>query len=187
MSRFFDALPKTSRVNGEFPYRSEGSFDSVKEGGGLLKVPAARARLHPESHVDVFTEPHGVAADRFRVLRIHLREAAAQGKLKTLLLTSPLPQDGKSTIALNLATALAEGGKHAVLLLEADLHRPVLTKRLGLSPCSGLAEYLEGTSGSDPVSYIRRIEPLCFYLLPGGEPRRNPTESAASQQALAVG
>ena len=54
------------------------------------------------------------------------------GKLKTLLVTSPQPQDGKSTVVLNLATALAEQGQRKVLVLEGDLSRPTLSKHLGL-------------------------------------------------------
>jgi capsular exopolysaccharide synthesis family protein len=85
-----------------------------------------------------------------------------------------LPQDGKSTIAMNLATALAEGGKRAVLLIEADLHHPTLTEQLGLDSRVGLADCLEGSL--NPASALRRLEPLGWYLLPAGKPRSNPTE-----------
>jgi capsular exopolysaccharide synthesis family protein len=103
-----------------------------------------------------------------------LRELWKAGKLRTLQITSPLPQDGKSTIALNLATALAEGGKRTVLLIEADLHRPTLTEQLGLEQRAGLADCLE--TSLNPLSVLRRLEPLGWYLLPAGEPRSNPTE-----------
>jgi capsular exopolysaccharide synthesis family protein len=100
------------------------------------------------------------------------------------MITSPLPQDGKSTIALNLATALAERGKHTVLLIEADLHHPTLTERLGLDGGLGLADCLE--DGLDPVSVIRRVEPLSWYLLSAGEPRSNPTELLQSEVLAGV-
>jgi protein-tyrosine kinase len=96
------------------------------------------------------------------------------GKLRSLLITSALPQDGKSTVALNLATVLAQGGKHTVLLIEADLYHPSLAQRLGLRARPGLAECLE--SGLDPISAIRRLEPLHCYLLQAGEYHGNPTE-----------
>ncbi len=85
-----------------------------------------------------------------------------------------MPRDGKSTIALNLATALAEGGKRTVLLIEADLHRPTLTEQLGIEKRVGLADCLE--RNLNPISVLRRLEPLTWYLLPAGEPRSNPTE-----------
>jgi capsular exopolysaccharide synthesis family protein len=105
---------------------------------------------------------------------MRLRELKAKGPLKSLAITSPLPQDGKSTIAMNLATVLAESGKQKVLLIEADLHRPTLSRSLGIPARPGLAECLE--SGLNPMLALRRLEPLCWYLLQAGEPRGNPTE-----------
>src|SRR5215831_14243207 len=102
MSRFFDALHKTSRIIEE-PVK-EPAIISDPDGREFLESAIEQAHVDPESHLEVFTVPHGLAADRFRMLRLHLREAGARNKLKTLLLTSPLPEDGKSTIALNLAT-----------------------------------------------------------------------------------
>jgi Mrp family chromosome partitioning ATPase len=69
---------------------------------------------------------------------------------------------------LNLATALSEEGKRPVLLLEADVYRPTLVKKLGLKAWPGLTERYK--RGSDPMLAIRRIEPLGFYLLPAGQP-----------------
>ena len=94
--------------------------------------------------------------------------------LRTVLITSPLPGDGKSTIALNLATALAEGGKRRVLLIEADLYHPTLGEKLGLQTGSGFAECL--AVDADPWAAIRRLEPVQWYFLPAGKTRTNPTE-----------
>jgi len=133
-----------------------------------------RAEILPETRLVFHTDLHGPGADRYRLLRMRLRELGLASKLKTLLVTSPLPHEGKSTVCLNLATALAEGGKKNVLLLEADLHQPSLTGRLRLKSWAGLAECLEGTI--DPRSAIRKIDPLNWYLLPAGGPRPNASE-----------
>jgi Mrp family chromosome partitioning ATPase len=69
---------------------------------------------------------------------------------------------------LNLATGLSEEGKRPVLLLEADVHRPTLVKKLGLKPWPGLTESFKNKS--DPMLAIRRIDPLGFYFLPAGHP-----------------
>jgi receptor protein-tyrosine kinase len=114
------------------------------------------------------TDPRSAGADRFRLVQIRLTSIQASRKLKSLLITSPLPEDGKSTVSLNLATGLSEEGKRPVLLLEADVHRPTLVKRLGLKVWPGLTECYK--RGSDPMLAIRRIEPLGFYLLPAGQP-----------------
>lgn len=140
------------------------------------RFPVEEAYVGPDSRVIFHTDPHGPGADRFRHLRMRLRElkAADASRGKTLLITSALPQDGKSTVSVNLATALAEYGKWSVLLVEADLHHPTLTQELGLKPWPGLSDCLEGRLNL--LAAIHRVEPLGCYLLPAGEPHGNPSE-----------
>jgi len=140
----------------------------------LDQIPIEEVAVDPSSRIFVHTNPRSAAADRFRFLRMCLRELWNVGKLRSLQITSALAQDGKSTIALNLATALAEGGKRNVLLIEADLHRPALTEHLRIDTGVGLADCLE--SGAHPASALRKLDPLGWYLLPAGAPRSNPTE-----------
>ncbi|HTF67391.1 MAG TPA: CpsD/CapB family tyrosine-protein kinase [Edaphobacter sp.] len=156
-----------SPQNGDYPQPAEQIFQ-------LRHVEVDEVHIKPETRLVFHTDPSGPAADRFRFMRMRLRTLKTLGKLKSLLITSALPQDGKSTIALNLATVMAEGGKHSVLLIEADLYHPSLAKRLDLPARSGLAECLE--NGVDPISLLRRLEPLHWYLLPAGMPQGNPTE-----------
>ena len=141
----------------------------------LPELPAQEVRILPENRIIFHTDPRSPAADRFRLLRMRLKEPWSAGKLKKLLITSPLPGDGKSTITLNLATALSERGKRSVLVIEADLHHSSLSEILRINPWAGLTESLLDESTS-PFSVIRRIEPLGWHLLPAGEPRTNPTE-----------
>jgi capsular exopolysaccharide synthesis family protein len=141
----------------------------------LQDVPVAQARIEPTSSFVFYTVPEGPAADRFRLLRMRLQEPWRTRKIKTLLITSPLPHDGKSTVAVNLATALCEHGKRTVLLIEGDLHHPQLTEVLGIEPTpAGFGECLERKM--DPLGAIRRIEPLAWYFLPAGTQRANATE-----------
>ena len=141
----------------------------------LLPVSTEVSPVSAECRVVVHSDPKSAGADRFRLAQFRLRniQAASRNletarKLKSLLITSPLPEEGKTTVALNLATLLSEQGWSPVLLLEADVYRPALVKRLGLKPWPGLAECCR--SGSDPMLAIRRIDPLGFYLLPAGQP-----------------
>jgi capsular exopolysaccharide synthesis family protein len=139
------------------------------------EFPVEEARIRPECRIVYHTDPRSPAADRFRFLRMRLRDAASAGILKKLLVTSPVAGDGKSTAILNLATALSERGKRKVLVIEADLHRSSLSEILQLRPWRGLTECLTDDSES-PLSAIRLIEPLGWWLMPAGEPRGNPTE-----------
>jgi capsular exopolysaccharide synthesis family protein len=151
------------------PATTPGEFLEAWERAEVdLLVPTEVSPVPPESRVVVHTDPRSGGADRFRLVQIRLKSLQASKNLKSLLITSPLPEDGKSTAALNLATALCEKGKRPVLLLEADVYRPTLINKLGLKPWAGLTECFK--SKSDPMLAIRRIEPLGFYLLPAGKP-----------------
>ena len=107
---------------------------------GYLPVATEVSSVPAESRIVVYNEPRSAGADRFRLVQLNLKSLQALKKLKTLLITSPLPGEGKSTVALNLATALSEKGTRPVLLLEADVYRPTLVKKLGLKPWAGLTE-----------------------------------------------
>ena len=159
-------LPIEKRVAVE-PPPIEPAFD-------LAKVPVEEAVISPTARIVYYTEPDSPAADRFRLLRMRLWPLWESGKLSSVVVTSAEPQDGKSTVSLNLATALAEQGKRRVLLVEGDLYRPSVMQRLGLADRAGLAECLEASL--DPFSALRRVEPLGVFLLPAGQPQGNPTE-----------
>ena len=179
MSHFFDLPKQLPEPVGTSSSVSIGASENLEAPFSLQQVPTIEVQVFPNSRIVTHTDPRSAGADRFRFLRMCLRELWKVGKLKSLLITSPLPQEGKSTIALNLATALSERGKHTVLLIEADLHHPTLTEQLGLDGTLGLADCLE--DGLDPISVIRRVEPLSWYLLSSGEPRSNPTELLQSE------
>lgn len=183
MSRTWDLLRKSGPEAGNpepdatVPIRrgqAPAFHDAEATDARLDAIPADTVEIPPSGRVVVHTDPRGPGADRFRLLRLHLRERWNAEKLKTLLITSPLPNDGKSTISLNLASALAERGKRPVLLIGADLHQPTLSRQLGLPDRRGLAECLE--DDVKPFSVIRRLEPLGWYLLQAGNARGNPTE-----------
>src|SRR5579871_4326376 len=137
-----------------------------------VQIPVEEVDVAPGCRLAVYSDSRGLAADRFRYLRLRLRELSTSGTVRTILISSPLPQDGKSTVALNLATALADHGRCSVLLIEADLYHPVLTQVLGLKSWTGLAECLENRAS--PLSTIRRIVPLGWCLMPAGKPVGNP-------------
>ena len=138
LNHFLD-LPKKllePPVNASFA-SVEAVSENLEKAIQLDRILVEEVQVLPESRIVAHSDPRSAGADRFRYLRMCLRELWNTGKLKTLQITSPFPQEGKSTIALNLATALAQGGKRTVLLIEADLHRPSSDGTTGNRETSG--------------------------------------------------
>lgn len=185
MSRVYDALRKLEEQGRESVENAPKTLVVPQRNPEhLLSAPALQARIGPESRLVVFSDRRSPGAERFRLLRMGLRNLNAGKAFKVLLITSPLPKDGKTTVALNLAASLAEEGKVRVLLLETDLHRPSLVERLGVDSTCGLTDVLGGSVES--AAAIRRIEPLGFYLLPAGRTSDHPNELLQSERFHAL-
>lgn len=146
---------------------------------GESSLEGISVNLSEGTRVAMLKDGRFLGEDRFRLLRHHLREIRNTRTLNTILVTSAIPQDGKSTIAINAATALADGGRTKVLLIEADLHCPSVGKTLGLGRSPGMAECLE--QGHDPLQYVRKLDPLGFYFLESGAAETHPTDLIQSE------
>ncbi len=111
-------------------------------GHDVLAILPHVGNASPADHGRAAIPPHLVEA--LRALRVNLRLSGG-GKRgpRTLLVTSAMPGEGKSTLARNLALVCAEGGER-VLLIDADLRRPSMTGLFAVDPESGLTQVLEG-------------------------------------------
>jgi non-specific protein-tyrosine kinase len=125
---------------------------------------------------------HSAVSEAYRRLRTNVLSAAADGSLRTLLVTSASHGEGKSLVAANLATAMAQAGLK-VVLVDADLRRPVQHALFGLAPGDGLAQSLLAGQINGHVRPIEGTEGL--EVLPGGELPSNPSELLASPRMRA--
>lgn len=118
-------------------------------------------------------------AEAFRQLRTNLQFAQVSNTSKSVLVTSSLPGEGKSTTATNLAVSLAQSGL-AVVLIDADLRRPMVSEYLGLERNVGLTTALLGQAELDDVLQPWGEDRL--YVLTSGLIPPNPSELLGSQQ-----
>jgi capsular exopolysaccharide synthesis family protein len=113
-------------------------------------------------------------AEQFRTLRSRLYQIRDKRNLRSVLVTSSLPAEGKTFIASNLAHALARQENCKVLLIDADLRSSGMHTVLGAPSAPGLTDYLSGAADELKVIQHGMPEYLCF--IPSGTPVPNPAE-----------
>jgi succinoglycan biosynthesis transport protein ExoP len=122
--------------------------------------------------------PQSQMAESYRALRTSLLLSNLGAPPKVIMITSALPQEGKTTTSINCAVVLAQKGIR-VLLIDADLRRPSIHKTLGMGPRSGLSNVLTGSSTLQQAITRSTILPN-LSILPAGTPPPNPAELLAS-------
>jgi Mrp family chromosome partitioning ATPase len=115
--------------------------------------------------VESLMDSSSIVGEELRFFAANLLDLCRRRNVTCFALTSALPGEGKSTLSAGLASALGREPRRRVLLVEADLRRPSLTKTLGLPPAHGLSEWLNGTLDYLPVRYV---EPGGFFLVGAG-------------------
>ncbi|HXB57363.1 MAG TPA: GNVR domain-containing protein [Vicinamibacteria bacterium] len=133
--------------------------------------------------VESLMDPSSIVGEELRFFAANLLDLCRRRSVKCLALTSALPGEGKSTLSAGLSTALGREPGRRVLLIEADLRRPSLSKTLGLPPAHGLSEWLNGTLDYVPV---RLVEPGGFFLVAAGQTDLRRPELLGSPRMDAV-
>ncbi len=150
----------------------------------LEKLPVLPILLASQSRLVCVTDKEDPTAEAIRLLGVRLRDLRRIRPLKKLLITSSIPQEGKSTISANLACALALSSDEKVLLVEGDLRRPSLPRIFGLGATSGIEKCVKDEGRS--LTGIYRLENAGIWILPAGEIFGNPLELLQSQQLQSV-
>ena len=131
-------------------------------------------------------DPKSPVSEVFRTLRTNIQFMNTKGKLKTLLVTSTLPGEGKSWVASNLAVTFAQAGKN-VILIDADMRKGRQYTIFGVSPIPGLSNYLSDVSADetiDYIDYIQETEVENLYIMTAGNVPPNPSELLTSMQMV---
>jgi capsular exopolysaccharide synthesis family protein len=143
-------------------------------GSDLDQFQSLPVSLPSNSKLICLTAPESLGAEKFRFLGVRLRQLQQNRPLKKLLITSTIPEEGKSTVSANLAAILARKQQPKILLLDGDMRRPSLSKVFGLGKLPGLSEWLHGEPR--PAENIYRLEGPNLWFLPAGHPPENPLE-----------
>ncbi len=127
------------------------------------------------------------AAESFRMVRASLRYFNVDNEIKVVMVTSEVPEEGKSTVAWNLANVAALSG--SALLIETDLRRPSLSRQHGISPSPGLAEYLTHQVGLDAITQKKPVlgengNGSNLDVISAGTPPPNPSELLESKSMV---
>lgn len=124
------------------------------------------------------TNPSSPIAEQYRTIRTNIQFASAAGQqIKTIVVTSSGPGEGKSTTSANIAVVFAKSGQR-VLLVDADLRKPVVYKTFQLNNASGLSTAL--SSSGSVADVIQRTPVENLSILPSGPKPPNPSELLGS-------
>ncbi|GGJ91526.1 chromosome partitioning protein [Pilimelia anulata] len=146
-------------------------------GAPVLAAVPLESALRDAPHRLVTTMAHTPRAEALRQLRTNLQFVDVDHPVRTVVVTSAIAGEGKSSTACNVATLFAEAGRR-VLLVDADLRRPRVAEYLGLEGAAGLTTLLAGQATIDDVAqpYGTRM-----WVLPSGFQPPNPSELLGSE------
>jgi len=212
MSYIFEALQRAEaeRSGGSLPQSADSVADllqgveqEIERSQSLSGLPPAARPESPEaatfasakvltpalaadSRLVCLTDQGGMAAEKFRVLGLKLRHLRERRKVQRIVITSSIPEEGKSLIAANLALNQARSKVLKAVLIDGDLRRPELARRFGFHrDLAGLSEVLRGERTLPEVVY--KLEGSGLWFLPAGVTPENPLElmqSGRLQQLL---
>jgi capsular exopolysaccharide synthesis family protein len=150
----------------------------------ILKLPVigyiAQFRYNSGQSESLYVtrQPRSPVTEAFRSLRTNLEFAGVDRPVRRLLVTSAGPNEGKTTISVNLAAVLAQSGKR-VIIMDADMRRPSVHRFLGITNQLGLSDLFRGSNTLDSV--MQRIEGQGnIYTITSGSLPPNPSELLAS-------
>ena len=141
-----------------------------------ILASARRPTWHSDPTKLLFANPtgSGYGAEQLRMLRSRLYQLRDRMPLKTLVVTSALPAEGKTFVAANLAQTFVRQHERRILVIDADLRASQMHTILGAPGDPGLTEYLQGAASEEEI--LQRGTQENLFFIPGGKSAANPLE-----------
>ena len=157
--------------------RDQATVEELTGSGTLAVVPDDKKLAEQRERSIVHIS--GVTGEAFRQLRTNLRFANVDNPPRSVVITSANPGEGKSTVSTHLAVVMAQAGEK-VVLIDADMRRPVQHKAFGTEAGVGLSQVLAGDVSLDDA--LMRTETKRLQMLAAGRIPPNPSELLGSQR-----
>ena len=171
MSRIEKALEKANKLR-EAEITKMAELPNDKD----VRLPEAINVNNP--YLVSLTQPHSPVAEEYRKLKSMVIRATKADFLNTIMVSSAIDGEGKSLTALNLAISLAQEIDHSILLVDADLRKPLIHEYLGIKTKYGLSDYLTGNIDISEILVKTGIGNLS--IMPAGNKTKNPVELLSS-------
>ena len=160
--------------------RTAAELEQLTDMGLLGAIPRRRGQRRSRGAVTAI-DPHNVAAEAYRRLQTNLQFLDASARVRSMVVTSSIGGEGKSTTSINLALAIAEQGQR-VLLVDADMRRPAVADYCGLEGAAGLTTVLIGKAELGDVVQVWGDANL--HVLTMGEIPPNPAQLIGSPRMV---
>lgn len=159
-------------------FRGRNDVLHIFEAPVLAMVPKVSVSRRSKHSLVTLEDPTGLASEAYRNLRTSVEFVASEGGVRSVLITSSMPGEGKTTTAANLAVTVAQAGRE-VIVVSGDLRRPSLENYFGVENSEGLSEWLS-SDGGDPTDLLRSSGVANLRLITTGQVPENPAELVAS-------
>jgi len=151
-------------------------FKKIKEFLAKISPPVyiiktARTDGGVDGRVVSYSDPHSNIAEQYRSLRTNLYSLSAENPIKTILLTSTQPEEGKTVTVCNMAFAISKTASKKTILVDADLRKPKIHKMFSLERKPGFSDIVTGSVDIEKFLKKPTIENL--YVVPSGSLKSN--------------
>jgi protein-tyrosine kinase len=184
MSRLYETLRRMELQRGKSDPIQIASLQPVDLVNSAMAQPvelegvqSAAMEINQSSRLVALTDPRGLGAEKFRALATRLEHQRKEREMRSIQVTSAVVNEGKTLVSGNLAVTLAKHLGARVLVVEGDLHRPMLASLFGLSDLQGIGHWWSAREEQERISrYVYRLNDLPLWFLGAGNASDQPSQ-----------